>query len=37
VVSLVYSRFGLSGGKLFRVIGIRTELKSRRATLVLWG
>jgi len=31
------SRFGLNAGKLFRIIGIRFELGSRRAVLTLWG
>lgn len=37
VVSLDIDRFGMAGGKLFRVLGIRTELASRIAVLTLWG
>lgn len=37
VVSLTYPRFGLSAGKLFRVIGRSVELKRNRAVLTLWG
>jgi hypothetical protein len=37
VVRVTYSRFGLDAGKLFRVIGIRPELKEQKVTLSLWG
>lgn len=37
VVNVTISRFGLNAGKLFRIIGIRFELGSRRAVLTLWG
>jgi len=37
VVRLTYGRFGLDAGKLFRVIGIRPELKEQKITLSLWG
>jgi len=37
VVRVTYSRFGLDAGKLFRVIGIRPELKDQKVTLSLWG
>jgi hypothetical protein len=36
-VRVTYSRFGLDAGKLFRVIGIRPELKDQKVTLSLWG
>lgn len=37
VVQLTHSRFGLSGGRLFRLLGIRLDLARNRATLTLWG
>lgn len=37
VVSLKLDRFGMSAGKLFRVVGLRLELKANRAVLTLWG
>lgn len=37
VVTLFMNRFGLSGGKPFVVLGLRYELKARRAVLTLWG
>lgn len=37
VVSLSANRFGLSGGKSFRVIGLRYELANSRVRLTLWG
>jgi hypothetical protein len=37
VVQLTLSRFGLSSGKLLRVIGIQWELKSEVVILSLWG
>jgi hypothetical protein len=37
VVSLTFSRFNLSAGKLFIVIGIETDYHHNRATLTLWG
>ena len=37
IVSLVYSRFGLSSGKLFLVIGIEADYHKHRKILTLWG
>lgn len=37
VVTLAANRFGLSGGKSFRVIGLRYELANSRIRLTLWG
>lgn len=37
IVRLDHERFDLSGGKPFRLIGIRLELASRKAILSLWG
>lgn len=37
VISLTYNRFGLSAGKLFRVIGINLALKSNTIILTVWG
>jgi len=37
VVQLTNARFGLSGGSLFRLLGIRFELARNRAFLTLWG
>lgn len=37
VVSLTYPRFGLSGGKSFRVIGLRFNFVRFRVQLTLWG
>ena len=36
-VTLQISRFGLSGGKLMRILGIRRELAKNRAILTVWG
>lgn len=37
VVQLTHPRFGLSGGRLFRVLGIRPELARKRFVFTLWG
>lgn len=37
VVGLDMARFGMGGGKPFRLIGIRVELDNHRAILSLWG
>lgn len=37
VVRLVWSRFGLSGGKLFLITGIESDLAKRRVELTVWG
>ncbi len=37
VVSLTFGRFGLSAGRLFRVLGLEYDLKSRQAVITLWG
>lgn len=37
VVQLTHPRFGLSGGRLFRLLGFTLELKTNRAILILWG
>lgn len=37
VVSLTSTRFGLSEGRLFRLLGFRPELARGRVTLTLWG
>jgi len=37
VVSLVVSRFGMSSGKLFRLIGYQLELSQHQLVLTLWG
>lgn len=37
LVSLVCPRFGMSAGRLFRVIGKRVELGKNQAILTLWG
>lgn len=37
VVSLTVSRFSLSGGKLFRLLGVDLELADNTAFLLLWG
>lgn len=37
VIELLVSRFGMDGGKLFRLIGIRIELARNRAILTVWG
>lgn len=37
VVSLSHARFGLSAGKLFRVIGIRPDARANRVELMVWG
>ena len=36
VVNVVYPRFGMSSGRLFRVIGIEFDLAARMIDLVLW-
>lgn len=37
VVALDVNRFGMSGGKSFRTLGIRFQLAQSRAYLTLWG
>jgi len=37
VITVKSARFGLSAGKDFRVLGIRTELSKSRAVLTVWG
>lgn len=37
VIQLTHPRFGLSGGRLFRLLGFTLELKTNRAILILWG
>jgi hypothetical protein len=37
VVRLTHPRFGLSEGRLFRVLGIRPELSRNRFVFTLWG
>lgn len=37
VVSVTSNRFGLSGGKLLRILGIDTDYAGNAATLTLWG
>ncbi len=37
VVRLTHPRYGLSGGKLFRVTGFKTNLANNSADLTLWG
>lgn len=37
VVSLTHPRFGLSGGALFRIMGILPDSNTNRLTLTLWG
>ena len=37
VVELDVSRFGLTGGKLFRVLGAAEDYASSLITLTLWG
>ena len=37
VVKLTSARFGLSGGSLFRLLGVRLDLAKNRAVLTLWG
>lgn len=37
VVEVDIPRFGYSGGKLFRVIGIQTDLRRNHLELTLWG
>jgi len=37
VVELLIDRYGMSSGKLFRLIGISYQLKSYQVTLSLWG
>ncbi len=37
VVKLTHPRFGLSGGKLFRVLGMLHDLETNRCNLTVWG
>ncbi len=37
VVRMTHARYGLSGGKLFRVIGFKTNLANNSADLTVWG
>lgn len=37
VISLTHSRYGLSGGALFRVIGVAPDIQNRTLTLQVWG
>ena len=37
VVSLTHSRYGLSAGKLFRVLGVDPHASKRTLKLTLWG
>ena len=37
VVTLTHSRFGLSGGKQFTILGVRPDAAQHRVTLTLWG
>lgn len=37
VISLTHSRYGLSGGKLFRVIGLEPNARDRELTIRAWG
>jgi len=37
VVSVQHKRFGLSAGKLFRVIGLQTDYQQNQLQLTLWG
>jgi hypothetical protein len=37
VVGVVLSRFGLSGGKSFRIIGMAYDLEKNICVLSLWG
>lgn len=37
VAQLVYPRFGLSGGQLFRILGADPAPAKKQATLTLWG
>lgn len=37
VVLLIYKRFGLSGGKLLRVMGLQPDHASGTVTMTLWG
>lgn len=36
-IALQYSRFGLSAGKLLRVLGVQPDYSKNRVTLTLWG
>lgn len=36
-VQLVYPRFGLQGGRVFRVVGLEERAEINRVTLELWG
>ena len=36
-VQLTHSRYSLSGGKKFIVVGLDTDAKNERLTLVVWG
>ncbi len=37
LVQVTHARFGMSSGRLFRLIGYRVELGKNRVILVLWG
>lgn len=37
VVRITYPRFGYDSGKLFRIIGLQTDLRRGQAELTLWG
>ena len=37
VIKITQSRFGLSGGKLFIVLGIEPNAARREARLTIWG
>jgi hypothetical protein len=37
VVQLTYSRYGMSGGKLYRIIGLEPDAANRTLTLTVWG
>lgn len=37
VVEITHDRYSLSGGELFRVIGVEPDAERRRVTLQVWG
>lgn len=37
VVNVIYKRFGMSSGKLLRILGIESDYDSNTAKLTLWG
>jgi hypothetical protein len=37
VIRLTHSRYGLSGGRLFRIIGVDPDARARTLTLTVWG